>query len=378
MWNLDYNAGAPLDPRIARAMARLPAEADGNPASPHGLGRAARSILEAARESLADGLAVRPEEILFTSGGTEANNIAILSGFEHAARRRQELWLSPIEHPSVLVCSLHLAKSTGIACRTLRIGADGRCCLPPAEEAQGKNAPAFLSLILAQHETGVIHDLAPFAVRLHATGGLLHTDASQALGRIDLATATQQVDYMTLTPHKVGGPRGIGILIIKKGRPLATLLAGGSQELGRRAGTVSPRLAVGAAESVLLALGEREERAQSMHACMQAFLAALPAASCKVLFADCAALLPNTRSLNVKPVPARLLLPALDMEGIYVSYGSACSSGASVLSPSLLASCKSEQVARCCLRASIGPNESSKKIEEAGALFSQVLKRFQN
>ncbi|MFQ5504378.1 MAG: cysteine desulfurase family protein [Planctomycetota bacterium] len=376
MWNLDYNAGAPLDPRVQAEMLELPEEADGNPSSPHRLGRRARGILEDARERVAGALGVRPVEIVFSSGGTESNNLAVHSGFAHAARRGGEVWLSPIEHPSVTESCRYLAETSQAGSRMLAAGRDGRVVIPT------DSLPSFISLIHAHHETGVVQDLAQLSTRLRESGGLLHSDASQSLGRLDLGPVVELCDLLTLSPHKAGGPRGIGVLVVREGREFRSVLRGGSQELGRRPGTQCPRLAAGAARAIELACSEWRARAELMQSALDAFLSRLPlsgkhSGTCRVV---CTAsppgsMLPNTRSLSFHPLEARLLLPALDMQGILVSYGAACSSGAMDPSPSLLALGLAEEEARSCLRISVGPERNSKKIDQAADLFLQVIAR---
>lgn len=372
MWNLDYNAGAPLDPRVRAAMQDLPEAADANPASPHRLGRVARRVLEEARERIAGVLGVEPIEIVFTSGGTESNNAAIRTGAVLARSRRRALWCSPIEHPSVARAVRAVAARDAGLVRYFAVGASGEVAVPAEDPAP----PAFASLILAHHELGVIQDLEPFAAWTRAHEALLHTDASQALGRIPIADAVALADYVTLSPHKTGGPRGIGILVSKRGRPWEPVLHGGSQEMGRRPGTQSPRLAHGAAWAVELAVLEQADRARSMQAALDKLLASLPPGGCRVLCADASRpLLPNTRTLCFAPLAARHLVPALDLEGVLVSYGAACTSGAREPSPVLFAMGLSEHDAAGCLRVSLPPGVDPNYTDTPAVLLSQAVGR---
>jgi len=368
VWNLDYNAGAPIDPRVRDAMAAVPDDADGNPASPHRLGRKARDVLEGARERIAEVLARTPDEIVFTSGGTEANNLAVASGLARSRATGHDFWFSPLEHASVLEPCLHLVRNGHDNVRQLSVDRTGQV-VAPSEPA------GFATVVYAHHELGVIQDLSAIRQTIDDGGGVVHSDASQALGRVTLEPVLAYADLVTLSPHKAGGPRGIGVLVVDRNCRVEPVLRGGSHELGRRPGTPVPRLAVGAACAIELAVRETGARARCMQNALDAFLCRLPAA-CEVLCADARRLLPNTRTVSCYPIEARLLQPALDMAGICVSFGAACSSGAMQPSRSLSAIGVSEEVARACLRISVDSHEIEKKLEDAADLFSQVFARF--
>lgn len=381
--DLDYNAGAPLDPRVDAAMRALDASADANPHAVHERGRAARSILESARERIAEALAMRPDEIVFCSGGTEANNIAVATGVRYARSRKLPLATSPVEHPSV---SAPVDAVRG-EIEVLDLGLDPA---DPVELLSPQRPIAFLTGILAQGETGFVHDLGKLRGAIDADRAgeprpFLHTDASQALGRMSIEAALACADLVTLSPHKVGGPRGIGVLVVREGCSPEPVLRGGSQELGRRPGTQSPRLAIGAALAIELAQQEWLERRMAMQAGLDSLLdplralresGALRILGEDVLVVDRSRLLPNTRALVCDGVVARDLLPALDMHGVGVSYGSACSSGALEPSRSLVSLGLSEDDQRATVRVSIGPSSENKLLRNAGSLFSQVLGAF--
>jgi cysteine desulfurase len=374
--NLDYNAGAPLDPRVAQAMAELPPEADANPSSAHALGRAARALLEDARERIAaaltaeGGAAVDARELLFCSGGTEANQLALRGSFAALALDREgELWLSPIEHASVLGPSEALGEQAQRV-RRLSCSAAGQL-LWPGEPERG---PVFASICAACGETGVLQPVEDFARRLQGQQGLLHCDASQAVGRLALR-GLLAADYLTISPHKFGGPRGIGLLLRRHGRPLRPLWQGGGQEQGLRPGTEAVRLAQGTALALELALQEREERARRMRAALELLLEALVVAGARICFREAALRLPNTATAVFPGLDARLLLPAFDAAGLCCSFGTACSSGARELSKPLLALGLREEEARSALRFSVGPEKSCAPIERASAVIPQVLAR---
>ncbi len=367
---LDYNAGAPPDPRVLDAMRRLPPEAHANPASPHSFGRRARAVLEDARERIAAALGLEALEVTFVSGGTEANNLALHSGLQWAAAARAPVLRSRLEHPSVAVPLDRKAAELGLEVFDLEIDAAGIQRLPA-----GFTSAAFLSLIYGQNEVGVVQDGVELARRLRAAGGLVHRDASQALGRLELAAVVAEADYLTLSPHKAGGPKGIGILVVHEGRPFTPLLRGGEQEYGRRPGTVSAVLAHGAAVAVELAVRERELRAARMHSACEAFLAGLRDEDVRVVPDGAPRRLPNTLCLCFEAAPARELLPALDAAGVALSFGNACSSGALAPSPVLGALGLSDEEAGRCLRVSLGPELSVARAREAAARVAQVLAR---
>jgi len=370
-WFLDYNAGAARDPRVRAYMESLPAEAEANPSSQHSVGRKARALLEEARERVAQSLGVSANEIVFCSGGTEANNIAALTGYHHARQVGKPIAISPIEHPSMARSLAALLTADG-GCPgfNLDIGADGRARIPNDDEAAG-----FVSLIHSQHETGVLQEPARLVPWARGSGAILHCDASQSLGRVPISDVVREFDLVTFSPHKCGGPKGIGVLYVRAGCGVQSLLKGGQQEMGRRPGTQAVGLALGAAYAMELASRECDSRASAMQDALSVFLdGVLDQECCTLLFND-AERLPNTACLETTPVQASHLLPALDLDGLCLSFGSACSSGAFQASPALLASGLSEERALCCLRVSVGPLERATEMQEAARLFGERLSR---
>lgn len=377
--DFDYNAGGGVDPRVREEMDRLGPEADTNPHAPHARGRAGRAILENARERIASLFDLRADEIVLCSGGTEANNIALACGVAWARARGRPMAVSRLEHASIAAPARAIAESGAVEVVELPCGEDGR--------VHGvEDTLAFASCILAQGEVGFVQDLGALRALLeHSTGDLqLHSDASQALGRIDCAPAFEAADLVTLSPHKAGGPRGIGVLWMREAVWSAPALRGGSQELGRRPGTQSPRLAHGAACALECAVAETEQRAKSMHRAVSALLEGVAplreAGRLRVVGEDLIPrpieeILPNTRTLCFPGVEARVLLPALDIAGIGVSYGSACSSGALEPSPTLRALGLSKELASSCLRVSFGPCVEVEKIRHAASLLMDILAR---
>lgn len=306
---LDANATEPLRPE-ARAAVLAALDLPGNPASVHASGRAARRVLEAAREAVAAAFGAAPGDVVLTAGGTEANAIAIRG---LAAGRR--VLVGATEHPAVL------AAAPGAA--TLPVRPDGTLDLDALEAALAAGPPALVCLMAANNETGVLHPLAEAAAICRAQGALLHVDAVQAAGRVPVSLAGIGADSMAVSGHKLGGPKGAGALLLRPGLALPALIAGGGQEKGRRGGTEPlPAIAgLGAA-----AAAARPEAAARLAALRDAIEAACVAEGAQVA-GQGAPRLPNTTSLILPGVPAETQVIALDLAGIRVSAGAACSSG---------------------------------------------------
>lgn len=379
--DLDFNAGSSPDPRVVEAMHALGPHADGNPHAPHALGRAARAVLEDARERIAAVVGRAADEIVFCSGGTEANNIALACARASASSCELPIGLTEIEHPSLDAPARALAEERPDMLRWIEWRPEDG-----ALDVEAAGPLAFVSCTLAQGEFGFVQDLADIRQRARQAHAAcrLHSDASQALGRLDLAQASESVDLLTLSPHKAGGPRGVGVLVLREGARFGPALRGGSQELGRRPGTQVPRLAHGAAFSIELACAEWRARSAAMREAMECFLSAIEAerrsAQVQVLGedllrVDASKLLANTRTLVLSGIEARVFLPALDFEGVAISYGSACTSGALEPSKALISLGLERSVAASCVRVSVGPDVDCEKVEQAAALFSQVLAR---
>ena len=313
----DYNAGAPARPGVAEAVARALA-LGGNPSSVHEAGRAARAAVERAREQVAALAGAAPERVVFVGGGTEANNLA-LAGIAH-----ETAVVSATEHDSVL------AAAPG----AVRVGAgrDGRVDLAALDRAlAAAAAPALVAVMLANNETGVIQPVAEVVRRARARGARVHCDAVQAPGRIPLDIAALGVDSLALSAHKIGGPQGVGALVLGEGTELAPLLRGGGQERGRRAGTenVAGIAGFGAAAASLLddtgGNAAENARATALRDCFErAVRARCPEAP---VHGAGAPRLGNTSCIGMPGVAAELQVIACDLAGVAVSAGAACSSG---------------------------------------------------
>ena len=310
---LDSNATAPLRPEAAAAMTEALA-LTGNPSSVHGFGRAARQCLEAAREAVAALVGAAPAQVVLTSGGTEANNLA-LSG---TSRRR--LLVSAGEHDSVLQAT------AGV--EIIPLQTDGRLDLAALKRLLGEsNEPALVSVMLANNETGVIQPLAEVGALVRQQGALLHCDAIQAAGKIPLDFAGLGADMISLSAHKLGGPQGIGSLILAQGLDLVAAQRGGGQERGRRAGTENLPGAAGFGAAAVAAqrdLAQMAKLANLRDGMERALLAMAPEVR---VYGQDVPRLPNTSCFGLDGMAAETQVMALDLAGVAVSAGSACSSG---------------------------------------------------
>lgn len=313
---LDHNATTPLDTRVVEAMAPWLA-APANPSSTHRFGRAAREAVERARAQVAALVNARPQEVVFTSGGTEANNLAILG---LAGASADGVVVSAVEHPAVL----EPARRVGV--REIPVDADGQVDAEAFAGAIGQGA-ALASVMWANNETGVIQDIAALA-RLSAAAGVpFHTDAVQAAGKIPVDFPASGAALLSLSAHKLYGPQGIGALVFDRALTLAPPLLGGGQQGGVRGGTEPVALIAGFGAAAALALVELDARARHALALQEQLEEGLRALRSATVLAGRASRLPNTTLFSIAGVEGETLLVALDRAGFAVSSGSACASG---------------------------------------------------
>ena len=312
----DANATEPL--RLEARKAALAAmELVSNPSSVHAEGRAARRVLEEARARVAARFRGVARDVVFTSGGTEANALAIAS-----LRRGRRVLAGATEHPAVL----RAAEDAGI----IPVLADGTLDLAALDRALGEGGPALVCLMVANNETGVIHPVAEAAALCRRHGALLHLDAVQAAGRIHVDFAASGAESMAISGHKLGGPKGAGALLLRPGLDLQPLIAGGGQERGRRGGTEALPAIAGLGAAAMAAEPAASLRLAALRDGIEAALG-LPVAG------EGAPRLPNTTCLVLPGIPAETAVIALDLEGVRVSAGAACSSGKVSRSPVLAA-----------------------------------------
>jgi cysteine desulfurase len=346
----DWNATAPLRPEARAAMAAA-LDVCGNPSSVHAEGRAARRLVEAARERVAALVGAQPREVVFTAGGTEANALALSPALGDL------LLVSAIEHPSVL------AGGRFAAVEQVPVGTDGVVDLAALQRMLAGRSRPLVSVMLANNETGAIQPVADAAKRVHAAGGLLHVDAVQAPGKITCQFKELNADLMTISSHKIGGPQGVGALIRGDGLELAPLLRGGSQERGARAGTENVAAIAGfgaAAEAARTGLAEAAARMAALRDRIEAGLrAATPGIA---VFSADSPRLPNTTLFSAPGMKAETAVIAFDLEGVAVSSGAACSSGKVAPSHVLAAMGVPPDLARGAIRLSLGHATSENEI----------------
>ncbi len=367
---LDYNATAPLRPEVRDAMIAS-FEIFGNPSSVHGEGREARALVENARTKVAALAGARPEEVIFTSSGSEANTLAL------AAQSGQawQCYISAIEHPSVLAGGRFYPENT----TRIPVTADGLVELEALASEVAKHHLGgwrpFVSLMAANNETGAIQPVAGAAELVHAAHGLLHTDAVQLAGKLTLEFGALGADMMSLSAHKIGGPKGIGALILREGVLVEPLIKGGGQELRRRAGTENVAGIAGfgvAAELAVAELGEAAGIAKLRDELERRALAIAPDA---VVLSSRVERLPNTSCIAVPGARAETLVIGLDLAGVAVSAGSACSSGKVEASHVLSAMAVPPEIAQGAIRVSLGFGSEAVDIDHFLAAWSEMIKR---
>jgi len=362
----DYNATAPLRPEVRAAMIEA-LGLTGNPSSVHGFGRAARQVVERARAAVAALAGVGPAEVVFTAGGTEADNLA-LNGWPGACRL-----VSALEHPAVQAAAPEAGAIPVTPSGVVDLAALERLLSRAA--ALEPERRRLVSVMLVNNETGVIQPLAEIARLAHRFGALVHCDAVQAAGRVPLVRAELGADLISLSAHKLGGPQGVGALIVAEGLELAPLLRGGGQERRRRAGTenVAGLAGFGAAAALVAeALADQPRQAALRDQLEQRLTAATPSLQ---IFGVQAPRVANTSCVAVPGVRAETLVMALDLAGIAVSAGSACSSGKVTPSPVLLAMGASPELAAGAIRLSLGWATQPEEIDYLAATWPPLLAR---
>lgn len=363
MSNAIYMDANATTPPSAAALAALAAAArvTGNPSSVHGFGRAARAVADRARLQVAQLAGAKAENVIFVAGGTEANNLAL------ASRGSRPLIVSGIEHESVL----KPARAAGA--RVLKVRRNGQVDLDdlaPALREAGQ--PAFVSIMLANNETGVIQPVREAAEVVHAAGGLLHCDAAQAPGRIALDLNALGADLLSLSAHKMGGVVGAGALVLKSELPIAPMLVGGGQEKYRRAGTENvPAIAAFGAAAEEARTASHAPRLKALRDRLEAGLAAF---GVEALGRD-APRLPNTACVAVAGKSSETLVMALDLAGYAISAGSACSSGKVKPSHVALAMGYGEEIAKSAIRISLGWWNSEAEIDGLVARLADMTGR---
>ena len=384
---LDHAATTPLRPEVAAAMAGA-ADAWGNPSSLHAAGRRAKVVLETARERVAAALGCEPGEVVFTSGGTEADTLAV-RGVLETLPERPGLVTSVVEHHAVLAP----AERRADAGHDVAILAPGPGGAPTAEDVAraAGDATGLVSVMLVNNETGAVADVPGIARAAHAAGALVHTDAVQAPGVLPVDVNDLGVDLLTVSAHKLGGPKGSGALFVRSGTPLGAVIAGGAQERRRRGGTENVAGAVGLSEALALAVAERETEAPRSAALRDRLLARLRGALRDLgqgerlvvhtpgLDGAAGRAAPHILSVSVRPgagpVDGEMLLLGLDLAGVAVSSGSACTSGALEPSHVLLALGVPRETAAATVRFSLGRTTTAADVDAGADALAAHLAR---
>ena len=367
---LDYNASTPLDERVLAAMTECMAGMPGNPSSTHQFGRASRARLDSAREQVAALAGVQPAQVIFTAGGSEANNLALHAVI--AGQSAGRLAVSRIEHPSVLEPVQAL---TGRGWQLDLIEVDEQCRVTAQALAEKLHRDTRLvSVMMANNETGVIQDIAGLAAQARSAGAIFHTDAIQTAGKIALDFESSGVQLLSLSAHKIYGPQGVGALIVDKSLQLTPLIYGGGQEKGLRAGTENVAGIVGFGVAAELAKTQLQQRAVHARGLRDRLEQGLARYQEITLFAGEAERLPNTVQLAVAGIDGEALLMQLDRAGIAVSSGSACASGKNEASHVLMAMGVDADIARGAIRISLGKDTTETEIDTLLAALDKQIK----
>jgi len=369
---LDYNATTPVAPEVADAVDHAVRELWGNPSSTHVWGRRAREAVETSRAQVAELLGCEPDELIFTGGGTESDNAAILGVAESLASRGRHIVISPVEHAAVdRPC--RLLEARGYEVTRVGVDSDGRVRVSEAAAAL-RPETVLVSIVHAQNETGVLQPVREIAELARARGIVLHTDAAQSVGKVPVDVRELGCDLLTVAGHKLYAPKGIGALYVRRGTPFSGLLRGASHEGGRRAGTENVPGIVGLGAACELARRELPHRTAHLAALRdrleRLLLENLPTL---VIHGSRAPRLPNTTSVAFPGAQAATL--AAGAEGIGLSLGAACHSARPEVSHVLRAMGVGEELALGTLRLSVGTPTTPSEIDHAAARLVDAYRR---
>lgn len=370
---LDHAATTPVRAEVLDAMQPFFGPRFGNPSSAHRWGREARTALDEARERLARCLGASPDEVCFTSCGTEADNMAVLGVWR--ARRgegRPAVVTTPVEHKAVLAAAHEIGHEGGEE-RLVKMTSAGAIDLASFEELVREDV-AVCSVMWVNNEIGVIQPVPDLAVRARARGAIFHTDAVQAFGKVEVDARRTPFDLLSISGHKIGAPKGIGALYIRRGTPMQALMFGGAQDRGRRPGTENVAMAVGLARAAELAVAEREHEWQKLSTLRdrleRALLERIPDA---VIHGRGTARAPHITSISVPGTDSESLLMALDLRGVACSAGSACQSGSITPSHVLSAIGVAPDVASAAIRMSLGALTTDACVDRVAELFPALV-----
>lgn len=368
---LDYNATTPVHPKALEAMLPWFSQRFGNPSSRHEYGRAARAAIDEARARVAAAVGAHPTEVVFVSGGSEANNLFVKGAA--ALDRPGVVAISAVEHPSVREPAKSLERR-GWQVREIAVDVEGRVVAEDFLDIL-QYCPKLISVMLANNETGVIQDVAGLAERSRATRAWFHTDAVQALGKIPVnfrLLNDSGVHALTMSSHKIGGPKGAGALVLDKRLELAALISGGGHERGLRSGTENVAAIVGfgvACEMASIDVDATASRQRSLRDKLERGLAEQGA----IVFGQCADRLPNTTYFSLPGIEGETLVAKLDRAGFAVASGAACSSANPKPSHVLTAMGVAPGLARGAVRVSLGRETTAQELSDFLSVLAQTV-----
>ncbi|HEX6627641.1 MAG TPA: cysteine desulfurase family protein [Gemmatimonadaceae bacterium] len=370
---LDHAATTPVREEVFEAMKPFYGPRFGNPSSTHRWGREARAALDEARERVGRCLGARPDEICFTSGGTEADNFAILGAWRALkSKGRPAIVTTPIEHKAVLG-AVHHATEEGAEERLLAMTTDGVVDADSFDELVDDRV-AVCSMMWVNNEIGTIQPVPTLAAKAKQRGAVFHTDAVQAFGKLSIDARTQQFDLLTISGHKFGAPKGVGALFIRRGTDLEPLLHGGTQDRGRRPGTENVAAAVGLARAAELTLAECEAHCARMSQLRDKLEAGITAkVPDAIIHGRGAERAPHITNVSVPGTDSESLLMALDLRGIACSGGSACQSGSVTPSHVLSAIGVRSDLASAAVRMSLGVLTTEESIDRVIEVFPALV-----
>ena len=373
---LDHAATTPVRPEVVEAMAPFYGPRFGNPSSLHRWGREARTALDEARERLAGCLGARSDELCFTSGGTEADNIAILGGWRARHREgRNAVVSTPIEHKAVLG-AVHQAAREGAEERLCRVTAEGIVDTASFDEVTRPDV-AIVSVMWVNNEIGTVQPVEDLAQTAKARGALFHTDAVQAFGKVEIDARKVPFDALAISGHKLGAPKGCGAIFIRRGTVLESLFHGGSQERGKRPGTENVAAAVGLAKAAEMTVAERvaenERLARLRDRLERGIHERVPDAV--IHGAGAARRAPHIVNVSVPGTDSESMLMALDLQGIGCSAGSACQAGTSGPSHVLSAIGVQRDLINAAIRMSLGSMSDEQSVDRVIEVFAKLVSK---